>query len=106
MTIGRNTMLERIERSSRSMPAIGVRYHATTIVTFYENGVTEITSGGYRTSSTKERLNRYLPSGWRIFQKDYMWMLDTPVGTEEFSDNSVYIDDETADSDAGREVQA
>ena len=80
--IGHNTYLERGLGAS-----IGVRFHATTVVRFHADGTMTLDAQGYRTSTTKERMNRYLPDGYRIFQKAGTWRLDTPHGgTEDYRD--------------------
>ncbi len=66
--LGHNTYLERDDES-----AYHVRLHATRIVTFHRDGRVELNSGGWRTVTTKERMNRYLPSGWRLYQDAHVW---------------------------------
>lgn len=43
-------------------------------------------SCGYRTRTTKERINRRLPYGYRVKQRDHEWLLDTPDGVYDFTD--------------------
>lgn len=43
---------------------IGVRLHNTDVVTFHRNGTTELTTGGWLTVTTKDRINRYAFPGW------------------------------------------
>ncbi len=43
---------------------IAVRLHNTDIVTFREGSLT-LSSGGWHTPTTKERMNRYLPCDWK-----------------------------------------
>jgi hypothetical protein len=52
-----------------------VRYHSTDIVRAYPNGDTVYTSGGWRTQSTKERINRWLPPGIGLHQENHEWFL-------------------------------
>jgi hypothetical protein len=50
-----------------------LRLHATDILTWKPDGVIVLNSGGYRTHTTKERLNAFLPLGIRVYQKNYSW---------------------------------
>lgn len=54
--VGNNTRLQR-----RSDTAIALRYHSTDIVVYHADGRVEMFSGGWRTYTTKERLNTYTP---------------------------------------------
>lgn len=51
-------------------------YHQTPVVV-EQNGTFKVNNGGYETSSTKERINRYLPSGFKVIQRDFVWYLET-----------------------------
>ena len=50
---------------------------------FYHQSAVVVTDGrhyrldshGYKTATTKERINRYLPSGFKLVQRDYEWYL-------------------------------
>tara|TARA_R100001086_G_scaffold245229_2_gene175888 strand:- start:145 stop:423 length:279 start_codon:yes stop_codon:yes gene_type:complete len=48
-----------------------------------------LNSGGYKTKHTKNCINDNLPSGYRVFQKNFTWHLDTPNGTINFNDNMI-----------------
>lgn len=65
-----NTYLERI-----SADEIGVLYHRTYIVRFKRNGSVTLHTGGWQTTSTKERMNAYSPA--RIHQERGQWFLST-----------------------------
>jgi hypothetical protein len=56
-----------------------IRLHLTDILTFTPNGVIIINSGGWRTSTTKERINHFLPVPWRITQENSTWYLNNHV---------------------------
>lgn len=60
-------------------------YHQTPVVEKEGNRYI-LNTGGYETKTTKRRINRYLPSGYKLYQKDFTWYLDTPEGTQEFFD--------------------
>jgi hypothetical protein len=55
---------------------IKLYYHSTAVVTYYPNGSTKITSGGYLTATTKKRINKYSElQVYRLslYQRDYVW---------------------------------
>lgn len=47
------------------------------------SGVYRLSSCGYRTATTKERINRYIPSGYFVRQEDFEWYLEKPDGSRE-----------------------
>lgn len=56
--------------------SVAVRYHDTDILTFRPNGQTVITSGGFRSATTKAKINEYLPPGFpRVWQSESEWHL-------------------------------
>jgi hypothetical protein len=64
-------------------------YHQSPVVV-QKDGQYRLDSHGYRTSTTKERINRYLPTGFRVFQEDYEWYLSGPGGgRKEFHDGMI-----------------
>jgi len=75
--IGNNTYAE-IERDN----SVSIRLHGTAVVRFYPNGLVKLNSGGWRTSTTKNRINKYSPV--KVYQKKYEWYLQDGA---EFEDN-------------------
>lgn len=65
--IGNNTYAERRGDS------IAIRLHSTDILTFNSDGSLEANSGGWKTVTTKSRLNEYLPNGFGIGQTKGIW---------------------------------
>src|SRR2546422_8762557 len=67
---------------------IGLRLHATYVVTFRPDGAIILNSGGYHTTTTKDRLNRVARAhGWSIFAKSFDWYVSAPDGAvSDFSD--------------------
>jgi len=47
-------------------------------------------SCGWRTYTTKLRMNRWIPGGYLVYQKRYTWYLKTPTGTQEFYDGITF----------------
>ena len=70
--IGNNTYLRR-----RDAASIGLQYHATDVVTFTPSGLV-LTSGGWQTVTTKERINWVLESiGLYCLQNKGNWYIST-----------------------------
>lgn len=63
-----------------------VHYYHQTPVVAEKDGKYWLNSGGYRTSTTKERINRYCP--FRVFQ-DFEWYVKYNNETLEFKDGMV-----------------
>lgn len=78
--IGHNTFLRRDDG------IISIQYHATKIVTINKDGSYTLNTGGYRTVTTKARLNEYTPA--QIYQKDFVW----------YNNGDLYYDGMTVDS--------
>lgn len=69
-------------------------YHQTLVVANQAN-VYQIFNGGYRTSTTKERINRYLPRNFRLYQSDFEWYVSSPNNEEiPFESGMILIDSE------------
>lgn len=66
--IGNNTFLKR-----RRCESVALMLHTTDIITWKPDGTTVIDSGGWKTATTKARLNDYLPDGFRINQDGGVW---------------------------------
>jgi len=82
----------------RTLPdGFALRYHATDVVTARNDGTVTLNSGGWRTATTKKRINAYLPAGWSLFQSNFEWFLrELPSGrTLPFTDG-ITIADETS----------
>jgi len=54
--VGNNTYAE-IEYDN----SVSIRLHGTTVVRFYPSGIVKLNSGGWHTSTTKDRINKYSP---------------------------------------------
>ena len=61
-----------------------VRYHNTDVVSFDRDLVT-LDTGGWETATTKLRMNQasnQFGLGYRVYQKDFDWFVETPNGNE------------------------
>lgn len=65
--IGNNTWRYPVEGGE------AIRLHRTDIVTLYQSGVTILDSGGYRSVTTKERMNCYSP--YRVYSDKGNWFV-------------------------------
>ena len=52
-----------------------IRLHGNQIMQIYRDRIVP-TDGGWRTVTTKARLNKYLPRGFRVFQKNFEWFIE------------------------------
>jgi hypothetical protein len=68
--LANNTWLELTEENE-----FAIKLHKTRIVIIHENGTFTLNSGGYRTPTTKDRLNTYLPGSVRISQSLGLWYI-------------------------------
>lgn len=77
--LANNTVIYRGDDGS-----IGVRLHRTTVVRYFRNGDVMLDSGGYRTVTTKQRINQLLPGMIGLSQRDYNWTVENRyLGTKE-----------------------
>ena len=48
-----------------------------------------LNTDGFKTNHTKNCMNDLLPNGFRVFQKDFKWFIETPKGNSPFQDGIV-----------------
>jgi hypothetical protein len=53
--------------------SVSICLHGTAVVRFFPNGTVRLHSGGWRTHTTKDRINKYSPV--RVYQKNFEWFL-------------------------------
>ena len=73
--LGNNTYLRRVSDTT-----IAVVLHTTEVVRIHDDGTYTLNSGGWRTVTTKDRLNAYSPAS--VSQRNHDWY----VGAEPFYD--------------------
>ena len=74
--IGNNTYL--VGNGTDAQP-FTIRLHATDIVKV-SAGMIEFNTDGYNTATTKERMNRAMPNGYSLIQRNYQWYVQYPGG--------------------------
>jgi len=79
--LGNNTVVKRTEGGR-----IAVYLHRTPIIEYNLDGVITLRSGGWRTSTTKQRINELMPAGFGLHQAKHEWYVTTPRGQYEFYD--------------------
>lgn len=77
--LANNTYAER-----RSDGSIAIKLHSTDVVTFKPDNSVVLNSGGWKTHTTKERINSFAPV--RLWQKSGRWFLGSNGSTIEFAD--------------------
>lgn len=68
-----------------------IRYHDTDVVTFDAKTIT-LKSGGWRTKTTKSRMNQSANQfglGFQVYQKDYNWYVTFKGETVDYFDGIV-----------------
>jgi hypothetical protein len=65
---GRATRIRRVNDST-----IAIRYHDTDVVTYQADGSALLNTGGWRTLTTKDRMNTYGPKSVAIWQERGVW---------------------------------
>lgn len=74
--VARNTLLFTRHDGTRV-----VQFHRTPILTFYPTGMIDLDTGGWNTKTTRERLNTFLPHGWRVYTERGVLYLSGPHQT-------------------------
>lgn len=74
--VGNNTYKERHRESTdASSEYIAIRLHETDVLRVYRDGRIVLSSGGWRTVTTKDRINAWLPRPWHLVQNKGTWYL-------------------------------
>ncbi len=83
--LGNNTwVFER--RDANGDSCVVVILHSTPIVTYHEDGTVSLNTGGYRTTTTKARMNEVLPQFIRVSQIRREWYVYVSGEREKFYD--------------------
>jgi len=73
--IGNNTRLYFYDAGIGNESYYNIRLHGNQIMQIYRDRIVPM-DGGWRTVTTKARLNKYLPKGFRVFQKNWEWFIE------------------------------
>jgi len=69
--------------------SVAIELHGTKVVVIHPDDSVTLNSGGWQTSTTKDRINKYSPV--KVYQKKYQWFLSD--GTP-FQDGMIVNDQE------------
>ncbi len=86
---GRNQQSRKIDNNTylqRRNDDIVIKLHDTDIITYRPNGDTILNSGGWRTNTTKERINSNLDNDYRLIQDKSIWYLVKYHSTNNYRD--------------------
>lgn len=99
--LANNTYLERDPDGT-----LAVRLHATRVLAIAPDGAVTLDSGGWRTVTTRARMNAWLPDGWQVWQTGGIWYVGRRGGeTFPYADGMVLHPDGTVDG-AGEDPKA
>lgn len=72
---GRHTRM--VRNSGVPGDSIHLKLHNTYVITWYADGRIELNTGGWRTVTTKARINEFLgrETPWGVYQKNFEWFL-------------------------------
>jgi hypothetical protein len=82
-----------------------LKLHATDVITWTPDGKIILNSGGYRTHTTKDRMNGFLPAGIRVYQKNFNWYINY-TGKLYNGEKSIDVVNEKIDFKDGIELPA
>lgn len=74
-----------------------IKLHNTVIVVLQGPGRMTLHTGGYWTSTTKQRINQFLPNAWTLFSDRGTWKLLVRMGEGRYIDFK-YVDGITIDN--------
>jgi hypothetical protein len=66
-----------------------IRFHHTDILIFLNNCL-RLSTGGWKTVTTKDRITRFLPSNYRLYSENGLWIISSPAGQFPFQDGMVF----------------
>lgn len=74
--------------------ALRVTYHSTDVVTVHKNGSITLNTGGWRTATTKLRMNQASNQyglGFQVWQKDFSWFVEWKGKSLPFDDYTITL---------------
>jgi hypothetical protein len=89
--LGNNTIVHKLDDQT-----VAIMYHRTNILKINQENVVTINTGGWETTTTKDRLNQFLGCrGFGIFQKKGVWYITGNDHTVEYEDGMRIMPDGT-----------
>lgn len=85
--LANNTYLERRDEST-----IAVKLHNTDVVTFTSKGHTTYNTGGWRTVTTKERMNSFGLNGWHLWSGKGIWYIGNGPSWFDIKHDHIFAD--------------
>lgn len=70
---------------------VAVYYHGTLLVTIDTTGY-KLCTNGWRSYTTKKRLNQLTPPGVQVFQKDWVWFVSDYTGEVALFKDKIKVD--------------
>jgi hypothetical protein len=67
---------------------LAFQLYNTVILTMNDKYIS-LNTAGWKTNHSKKCMNDNLPTGYRVFQKNFDWFVETPKGIINFSDEMV-----------------
>lgn len=96
---GRSKIDRKIENNTMARlgeDRIVIRFHSTDIAQILQDNTIILNSGGYKTFTTKDRMNKILPNPFRIYQNAGIWYIWNYITKVEYP----YIDGITINPDS------
>jgi hypothetical protein len=87
--LGHNTYMYKTKN------AYEIQYRDTVVVTRFPDDSVKLNSGGWRTPTTKQRINEYIPIGYSLYQEKGLWYVSTPTGETLLFQDGMKIDPHT-----------
>lgn len=75
--LANNTYLVECGTDEHGQPVYGIKLYNTVVVEHHHDGTVRLFSGGYRTKTTKDRMNLFSPM--RVWQRNFKWVVSAPV---------------------------
>jgi hypothetical protein len=100
--LGNNTIVHRLDDET-----VAIMYHRTNILKINSESVVTINTGGWETTTTKDRLNQFLSCrGFGIFQKKGTWYIRGNDETVPYEDGMSITADGTLIRAAANKIKA
>lgn len=89
--LANNTYLEFTGSYHGLRPLIGVKVHKTFVIVIQSDDSLILNSGGYKTRLTLDRINTYLPTGYRLYQERHTWKIWHNNTTVNYQDGMMIV---------------